>query len=302
MPMGLSLESTVTIVIRSKNEADRIGSCLSAIAAQDYPAPVDVIVIDSGSTDETVEIARAFKNVSVRQIAPSGFNYGGVLNQGIALASGAFVVPMSAHCVPVNNQWLKQLVSPFVRDELMAGTYSRQIPWPECDSAERYSLAATFGQTDRVFDGINGLRSEFDVVFSNASCCIRRDLALRQPFLLLPWAEDRVWAFRMLKNGYKIQYAAGSIVYHSHQRGVCGYYRVGLLYGRAFNRLRCANDMLCHTKALFKPSVGLGYLARCYYYAHSRTGSRMSRLLSSMQGLFRLLAQDFGIFVGKNGL
>ncbi|MFO0848052.1 MAG: glycosyltransferase [Gemmataceae bacterium] len=291
------MPASVTVLIRAKNEAALIGECLRGVAGQDYPGPVAVLVIDSGSTDRTVEIARSFPAVRVHQIPPAEFNYGKTLNDGIGMCDSEYVVPLSAHCVPTTDRWLAALTAPLDRDPRVAGAYGRQVPWPDCGFLEKAALAAAFGPADAVTNTPAG--DLFDTVFSNANACVRRERAVAVPFQPLPWSEDRVWAHAMLTAGYRIAYAADAAVYHSHQWTARGWFRVGRADSRA--RRRLGLPARTATPAWFGVGRGISRFTYWYRQACRVRGGRRDALGLALGTLSHEIASDVGGWAGANG-
>ena len=104
-----------SIVIRAKNEERFIGQVLEMVFAQKYEDPFEVIVLDSGSTDRTVAIAIQHP-VRLHHIKAGEFTFGRGLNTGASLATGEYVVYLSAHCIPVDESWLALLTGPLDED------------------------------------------------------------------------------------------------------------------------------------------------------------------------------------------
>ena len=103
----------VSVVIRTLNEQKYLGQLLSAIFSQVRDEfEIEVVVIDSGSTDKTLAIAESF-NCKITHIDKSEFTFGRSLNMGSAMASGEILVYVSGHCLPENNSWLIELINPF---------------------------------------------------------------------------------------------------------------------------------------------------------------------------------------------
>ena len=121
----------VSIVLRTKNEGRFIEGTLNLIRKQVYDSPPEIIVVDSGSSDDTVVIAKDQADVRLIQISPEDFSYGKSLNTGIRAASGDVVVALSAHAFPYEELWLRQLLKHF-GDSTVAGVYGRQLPHEEC--------------------------------------------------------------------------------------------------------------------------------------------------------------------------
>lgn len=101
----------VSIIIRSFNEEELIGRCVAAIKSQLIDLPVEIVVIDSESTDNTVSIARANECI-VHEIKKIDFTFGMALNRGIAVSHFRYIVSISAHCIPKDDHWLSSLIDP----------------------------------------------------------------------------------------------------------------------------------------------------------------------------------------------
>ena len=112
-----------SIVIRAYNESIHLPRLLEGITHQTVK-DVEVILVDSGSTDSTVSIAEAF-GAKMMHIRPEEFTFGRSLNRGIEKATGDFVVIASAHVYPVYPDWLESLLRPF-EDAKVALTYGKQ--------------------------------------------------------------------------------------------------------------------------------------------------------------------------------
>ena len=212
----------VSIFIRARNEAKYISDCLESILSQDTSLEVEVILLDSESDDETVALACKFP-IRVYQIPKALFHYAATLNLGVKLAQGALFVPLSAHCIPLNNQWLKELVSPLQRDQKCGASFSRQVPWPDACPIEAQALLRSFpessmvkGPTDLARCKAEGVPLYEVLTFSNASACMRTSLLQEIPLRDLPFSEDRAFALECLHHGRSIAYCPESVVYHSH--------------------------------------------------------------------------------------
>jgi rhamnosyltransferase len=200
---------TASIVIRAKNEAGAIGETLERVFAQVGTPDLEVIVVDSGSSDGTLDIARQFP-VRLIEIPPRSFTYGRALNLGIAAARGEFVVALSAHSTPVDDRWLASLLDPF-RDPTIGAVYGRHRPRSNATKLELFGMWLS-GVTST-----EPRRQESDMMFSNANGAFRRGLALQHPFdERLPGAEDLAWADWIERQGWAVYYQPLAAVYHSH--------------------------------------------------------------------------------------
>jgi rhamnosyltransferase len=201
--------ATVGVVIRTLNESELLGRCLEALHAQDGGVDVDVVVVDSGSTDSTLEIAEA-GGARIIELSPAEFDYSKALNVGVEAVRGEIVVSLSAHAIPASDQWLANMCAPF-DDPRVAGVTSRQVPWPDAPWQEVERLRGQFDGTPRSWARGN----EEELLFSNAASAIRRDVWSEEPFTL-PAVEDLEWARRVVDRGWSIVYEPAASVYHSH--------------------------------------------------------------------------------------
>ncbi|MBI4491344.1 MAG: glycosyltransferase family 2 protein [Chloroflexi bacterium] len=199
----------VSVVIRAKNEARFIGETLAAVLDQVGTDSLEVIVVDSGSTDGTLELVRRFP-VQLIQIPPESFSYGGALNLGIQAARGAFVASLSAHSLPADRRWLAGLLQPFDHPRV-AGVYGRQMPRPNATPLELVGMWMS-GVTRR-----ESRLQHDNPLFSNANSAFRRSLCLATPFdEEVGGGEDLAWARTVQAQGYLIAYEPSAAVYHSH--------------------------------------------------------------------------------------
>lgn len=211
----------ISIIIRTKNEEKSIERCLSDVFNQKSDYNFEVIVIDSGSKDKTLEIVEKFP-VEVIKIKPEEFNYGKTCNLGAEKAKGKYVVYLSAHAYPFDEHWVENLARNLDLDLSMTGAYSRQIPHPESDPMEVRRIQEAYSHIREVWTNKSLTEKEFldhparFVIFSNVSSCIRKDIWKKIPFEHLTYAEDQDWAKKVLEDGFKIVYEPQSVVYHSH--------------------------------------------------------------------------------------
>jgi rhamnosyltransferase len=171
--------------------------------------PRQVVVVDSGSTDATLEIVRTFPT-TVLQIPPEDFTYGYALNLGVANVDAEIVATLSAHSLPAGPEWLRNLIQPFSQPRV-AGVYGRQLPRPNATLPELLGMRLTgvLGETPRLLDG--------RPLFSNANGAFRRALWVEHPFdEEVSGAEDIAWVRTMQERGYLIAYEPSAPVYHSH--------------------------------------------------------------------------------------
>src|SRR5207237_1241955 len=120
----------VSIILRSYNEAWALIETLPAIAAQDY-SNWELIVIDSGSTDGSVELIRKAEPAHFVQIAASEYNPSRVMNHGMRLSKADYCLFLNADATPQGPHWMRLLAKPLL-DPKTAACFGRQIPRPGC--------------------------------------------------------------------------------------------------------------------------------------------------------------------------
>lgn len=199
--------AAISVIVRTHNEEKWIGQCLRSVADQTVD-DLEVVLVDNQSTDKTVEKARhVYPDLTLVHV--EDYMPGLALNEGIRAAEGDFFVCLSAHCVPVDDQWLAALRENFDQVEDMAGVYGRQVPVESTDPIDKRDLIRTFGPERRV--------QERDTFFHNANSMIRRDVWADHPFKEgVTNIEDQIWGNEVINAGYKLVYEPEAAVYHHH--------------------------------------------------------------------------------------
>lgn len=204
--IGDSYHPLISVVIRAYNEAKHIGRLLTGISQQTLK-DVEIILVDSGSTDATVEIASNY-SVKVVEICPQEFTFGRSLNMGIAAASGEFIVIISAHCYPVYPDWLEQMIKPMA-DADVAVTYGKQRGGDTNQYSEHQFFSQYFPDSSQPRQG--------HPYAHNANAAIQRELWEQHPYNeALTGLEDLAWSSWVKQQGYSIAYVAEAEVIHLH--------------------------------------------------------------------------------------
>ena len=222
------------MVIRCFNEERLIGRLLDGIAAQTAP-PDQIVIVDSGSTDRTLDIARRHP-VEVHPIDPAEFSFGRSLNRGIAATTGELVVMASAHTYPVYDTWLEHLTRPF-EDPTIALAYGRQVGGPTTPYSESQILATWFPATSHARQG--------HPFANNANAAIRRSEWEQVPYdEELTGLEDLAWAAAAQARGLGIAYVAEAPVVHLHDER----------FSQTRNRYR--REAIAHRRIFEDPRMG----------------------------------------------
>ena len=194
-----------SVVILTYNGSPEIDACLAAVCHQETAWPYEVLVIDSGSNDGTLETVRQYVaalaegrsvqmapaiTIQLIEISPTSFNHGGTRNLGADLAQGEFVAFLTQDAIPADSYWLSALVSAF-DDPSVAGAFSRQFPKSDAHALTRRGLSLWVGSQElRVVkrwpgDTAWAEMSPWDrynlIVFDDVSSCMRRSVWVKSP-------------------------------------------------------------------------------------------------------------------------
>jgi rhamnosyltransferase len=215
----------ISILIPVKNGGPELVHCLQEILRQDVNDDVEIVVVDSGSTDGSPARARQL-GARVHEIPASDFVHGATRNLAAQLSHGGVLVFTVQDAVPADERWLATLLAPLDSDDI-AGVYGRQLPHPDATPPERFFLDFMYGPTARVqrLAGIDSLTFEH-TLFSNVNSAIPREVWEENPFRNdVTMSEDQEWSRRMLLAGRAIAYEPRAAVRHSHTYTMAGAFR-----------------------------------------------------------------------------
>ena len=216
----------ISVVIPVKDGGLDLVRCLEAIARQQVEEEVEVVVVDSGSSDGSVERARRL-GARVHEIPPQEFSHGGARNLGAELAAGDVVVFTSQDAYAADENWLAALVAPLRERDDVAGVYGRQLPHASAIPSERYFLDFLYGPTPRTQRLTDPDRLSFEAtLFSNVNSAVPRAVLERYPLAAdVIMSEDQEWSRRVLEAGLVIVYEPRAAVRHSHAYTIAGAFR-----------------------------------------------------------------------------
>jgi rhamnosyltransferase len=200
----------VSVVVRALNEEKWLGAALSACTSQilDEGRSLELVLVDSGSTDRTVAIAREH-GCRIVHIKKEDFTFGRSLNVGCEAARGDLLVFISAHCIPTNAAWLSKLIKP-IEQGLCDYAYGRQVGHDISRFSERQVFAQYFGEDSRL--------PQQGFFCNNANSAICADTWRRFRFdETVTGLEDMVLAKTIVNSGGRIGYVAEASVTHIHE-------------------------------------------------------------------------------------
>jgi rhamnosyltransferase len=225
-----------SVIILTKNAGENFERLLRKILAQKLVGEFEIIVIDSGSTDNTLHTCEEL-GINVHKIEPSHFHHGKTRNLGARLARGDFLVFVTQDALPQKDNWLQTLVDDF-RDNNVMAVYGRQLPWSNASPQEKFFYKHYFPERKLVVTLIDNhiVGSESNIFVSNANSAIRKEIWENYNFSeKIPMAEDKEFASNVLCAGYQILYDPEACVYHSHIFNLSHLFRRYFDYGRSLN-------------------------------------------------------------------
>lgn len=207
----------ISVVIRTYNEEKHIKEVLDSLKQQTYEN-YEIIILDSESTDKTIEIASQY-DVLVKHIKKSEFNYSYASNKCVEYATGALVCFLSGHSVPVKSTYLEEINEVFQNKEI-GGCYGDVIALPDGSVTEK-----AFNKIGYIKNKIKGDRTGIKLekeihpgIFSCSNACARKELLEKHPFAieLGSGGEDIEVAYRIIQDGFYIASVPDLLVMHSH--------------------------------------------------------------------------------------
>lgn len=208
----------VSIIIPTFNGGSRIGQCLHALLEQASSKDFEILVVNDGSTDDTARALSICPDIKV--ITQSNAGPAAARNRGAQDARGAIILFTDDDCVPAAD-WLERMLEPFADKDVVGvkGAYR----------THQKELAARFVQIE--YEDRYRLMSRFDCIdfVDTYSAAFRRERFLEMngydTSFPVACAEDIELSYRMSARGWKMKFAQGAIVCHTHPDTLSRYLR-----------------------------------------------------------------------------
>lgn len=235
----------VSIIMRSKNSDWVIAQALNSLFSQSF-TDFELLLVDSGSTDQTLNIASHFPARVVR-IAARDYFPGQVLNEAISQTTSDIVVFQNSDTVLLTANSLTELLRPFESAAVQAA-FGRQLPRPEAHTWVIRDYRTAFPSAGPAPDWMP---------LSLPFAAMRRSVWQQHPFQTKSWgSEDTEWGYWARRSGHEVRYVPEALVMHSHN------YTLRQLYGRRF--IEGEADAFIHQDAHSLVQLFLGWLSSCY--------------------------------------
>lgn len=216
------------MVIPTYNAGPVLEKVLNAATSQRTPWPFEILVIDSGSTDETLNIIAKYPDIRLHSIEKSEFNHGDTRNLGVKLTEGEYIAFLTHDAMPANANWLYNLVTSLDMHPKAAGAFGKHLAYPDASpytvrdmdahfsNLQNYPLYLDKDTNSGRFKARDEQWMQLLHFYSDNNSCMRRSVWEKIPYRPVKFGEDQVWADDIIKAGYGKIYAPRAIVYHSH--------------------------------------------------------------------------------------
>jgi glycosyltransferase involved in cell wall biosynthesis len=242
----------VTVAIPVLNGAEYLDQVLATVHAQVVEGQVEVLVVDSGSTDGSLEIARNH-GARVHEIAKSEFSHGGTRNLMMRLAQAEYVAFLTQDATPAHNEWLAALLEGFEQADDVAAVFGPHIAREDAShviKAEMERHFANWGdgrrihvqRLDRSPEGLAAYRAEpgWFTFLSSVNFCLAKSAWEQIPFRDVPYAEDQLLGRELIEAGFAKVFNPRAAVLHSH------HYPPRRFLQRYFDEYRGLREVLDH--------------------------------------------------------
>ncbi len=211
----------ISVIIPVKNGEQTIKACLDAIFAQTLINQTEIIIIDSGSTDQTLDIVKQYP-VKLYQIPPKEFGHGKTRNYGVTLAQGEFIQFTVQDAQPASKDWLETMLQNFEDEELAAVCGQQAVPHhKDKNPVEWFRPVSKPGKRtvqykQGAFEKLPPCRQHQECTWDDVNAMYRKTILNKLPFDEVAFGEDMLWAKNALIQGYKIAYDMRARVWHYH--------------------------------------------------------------------------------------
>ena len=278
---------SVSVILPTLNAAGEIAALLAALMGQTQP-PEEILVVDSGSTDGTAELARAH-GARVISVPCGQFDHGGTRDAALRQTAGEFVLFLTQDALPADERYIEHLLKPFANERVAAASGS-QLPRPDARpyvrAVQQYRYPAqsrVWGAEDREALGIRAYHLS-DVCSAYRRSAYEAVGGFPHP---LPTNEDMLIGAAFLDSGYRLAYCADAAVVHSHDLTLRQEYRRNVLigrflqeYGERLGNLRETGEGLRMVRQVLSQLLRSGHPLECPAFA----ADCAARLLGSRAG------------------
>ncbi len=212
----------ISIIIPVKNGISTIKQCLDAIFAQTLIDKTEVIIIDSGSTDGTLDIIKLYQ-VRLYQIPPESFNHGATRNYGVSLAKGEFVVMTVQDAIAADRHWLEKMADHFKDPKIMGVCGQQIVPHHKNKNPHAWFRPVSEPRVEKIgfsdpnqYISLSPEKKRQISSLDDVNAMYRKNALLEMPFRKMAFGEDMLWASDAFEKGFYLVYDMSARVEHYH--------------------------------------------------------------------------------------
>lgn len=254
---------------------ETIKKCLDGILSQTVEVN-EIIVVDSGSIDGTLEILQTYSKVKIIQINPQDFNHGATRNLGVSHTSGEMVVLTVQDALPADEHWLENLLQGFDSPAVAAVCGQQIVPHDKDKNPVQWHRSYTLPQvvkysfTEDAYEALSPRQKQSVCGWDDVTAIYKRDILLSLPFRNTSFAEDAWWANDAILAGHTIAYNYNAKVYHYHhedyntalKRNISEMYSMYMIFKVTPTIVRLSAGFYIHLAKMLLKAKGIGYIDR----------------------------------------
>jgi len=295
-----------TVIIPVKNGGEILKKVVDKVLSQKLKGNFELVVVDSGSTDGSLEFLKNHpdKRVKILKISPKEFGHGKTRNFAVSKAKGEFVAFITQDALPASNKWLQKLIDAFKESDIV-GVFGKHIPYENTYPVEKKQIVEHFDKNFgkkwlkfKIKDKKDyEARKGWYIYYSDNNSCMRKDILQKIPFRNFWMGEDQFWARDILEAGYAKAYEPEAAVYHSHK------YSFREIIKRYYDEYRLHVEVGNATKAGIKDA--LRFFMHSYKYSLKTIFELKTNIFKKIYWMFFYfvydLARTYGYYIGTNG-
>ena len=296
----------VSIVIHTKNAGALFDKVLERVFQQETNYTYEVICVDSGSSDGTLDIIKKYPCL-LYQISASEFGHGKTRVYGASKGTGEYIIFITQDAMPASQKWLQNFIDAMKIDPEIVGGFGIHYPYPNCnviDKRDLYYHFKNFGEDNTIFQITDENRERYKEeegyrhllsFFSDNNACVRRDVFEKYPYEDVSFAEDQIWAKHMIELGYKKLYCPFAPVYHSHNYKLSTYF---MRYYDEYKGLYYLQNYQISTSWVKLPMMIVRHTLSDAKYIHHLEINKKEKIYWMMYSMFSNFSRYCGGYLG----
>ncbi len=270
-----TVNARVSVIIPTKNAGEDFRYSMEKISRQKGVKEVEIIIVDSGSDDDTLTIAKKYTS-KIYVIAPHEFNHGATRNFGAGKASGDFCIFMSQDAIPIGDNCIFNIVGKMQQDGGIAAATVKQVPRSDSDLFACWQLwfynnklldytkdNVILGKNEEI-ESLPALKKRRFIQIDNVFSCFRKDIFDVFQFNPLSYGEDLDLGMRLSNGGFKILFMTSVGVIHSHNRAPSYFLKRGYIDTKTLLKLLRYDPIHWEDVGIFSMNQLLMYILSLY--------------------------------------